>query len=191
MKNRIPSALAAAALILLAGVARAQAPLRIGFVDLDGAKNRSTTIQRALKTVDDAIKPKDEEMQKLVADHRRTREELAAKRSVLSEGEIKKQEARIGQLRDQVETLQTEIERHLRRSSTEVVEPAVDRILETVQRVGKAKGYDLILRSDVVIYGAETHDLTPLVIQELDRPGAPAQGSPALPPPTGPEPKRP
>lgn len=161
---------------------RAQQAVRIGIVDLDQAKNRSQTIQKSLKSVDDAIQPKQAEMQKMIAEHRRLREDLAARRSVLAEPEIKKQEASIDGVRDKIEALQSEIDRYLRRSSTEVVEPAVDRILKTVERVGKAKGFDLILRSDVVLFGAESLDITALVIQELDRAGA-DKGSPTLPGP--------
>jgi len=37
-----------------------------------------------------------------------------------------------------------------------------------VKKIGKEQGYDVILTNDIVIYGAETLDITPLVVQELD-----------------------
>ncbi len=165
-----------------AGPVAAQRPLKIGYVDVDLARTRSQTIQNAIKAVEDQLKQREGEIETLLREYQRARDQLQTTRTVLSEEQVRAEERKIQAQRDQIENLRLEVERQWRRSATEVIEPAVDRILEAIKRVAKANGYDLVLRSDVVLFGVDGIDLTPLVVQDLDR-SAPA---PALPDPDPP-----
>lgn len=169
-----------AVLLLSAGlfpsVAFAQGGLRIGYVDVSRAAARSRSIAATVKSAEDQLKVQQEQLELKVREYRRAQEELQARRSVLSEDVFKQEEKKVEQMRDQIELLRLDIDKRLRKTESEIMGPAVDRILKAVNDVAKAQGFDLVLRSDVVIYGAETLDITPLVIQELDR-GAAAAGS--------------
>lgn len=172
--------LALIALLTAAAPAAAESTSKIGYIDIDIAVSRSQTIQAAVTGAENEQRRRQEEMEILIRRGRRSRDDLQARRSVLSEDEIRRGEARIDALLDEIELMRLEIEKSWRRITTQVMEPAVDRILKTVREVGKAQGFDMILRADVVLYGIEALDITPLVIESLDRPASP-EASPALP----------
>jgi outer membrane protein len=151
--------------------------LRIGYVDVSRAAARSRSIAATVRAAEDQLKVKQEELELQVRDYRRAQEDLIGRRSVLSEDVIRAEERKVEQMRDQIELLRLDIDKRLRKTESEVMGPAVDRILKAVNDVARAQGFHLILRSDVVIYGVDTLDITPLVIQELDRGMAPAQDS--------------
>jgi outer membrane protein len=171
-----------AAIALIFGAApapRAEAAeaLRIGYVDVSRAAARSRSIAATVRAAEDQLKVKQEELELQVRDYRRAQEDLISRRSVLSDEVIRTEERKVEQMRDQIELLRLDIDKRLRKTESEVMGPAVDRILKAVNDVARAQGFHLILRSDVVIYGVDTLDITPLVIQELDRgmAAAPAQ----------------
>lgn len=172
--------LASIAMLAAAAPAAAESTTKIGYIDIDIAVSRSQTIQAAVTGAENEQRRRQEEMEILIRRGRRSRDDLQARRSVLSEDEIRRGEARIDALLDEIELMRLEIEKNWRRITTKVMEPAVDRILATVREVGKAEGFDLIVRADVVLYGIEALDITPLVIESLDRPASP-EASPALP----------
>jgi outer membrane protein len=149
--------------------AGAAEPLRIGYVDVSRAAARSRSIAATVRAAEDQLKVKQEELELQVRDYRRAQEELIARRSVLSEDVVREEERKVEQMRDKIELLRLDIDKRLRKTESEVMGPAVDRILKAVNDVAKSHGFDMILRSDVVIYGTDTLDITPLVIQELDR----------------------
>lgn len=161
--------LLSACLLLPASAVRAQGAPRIGYVDVSRAAARSKSIAATVRTAEDQLRLKQEELELKVREFRRAEEELASRRSVLSADVIRSEEAKVEKLRDAIELMRLDIDKRLRKTESEVMGPAVDRILQAVNEVARRQGFDLILRSDVVIYGADALDVTPLVIQELDR----------------------
>lgn len=180
-------ALVAAIVLALAQSAVAQSSSKIVFVDIDLAAKRSQSIQKVVKDAENDQKKKQDSMDLQVREYRQMQSDLAARRSVLSESELRKEEKKIESLRDELEIQQREIEKGWRRLENDVYKPAVDRVIEAVNAVAKKRGFDLVLRRDVVLFGVEALDITPLVVQELDgaAPTASAPGSPALPPSGG------
>lgn len=162
-------------LVLLAGLmmtgadAFAQSGPRIGYVDVSRAAARSKTIAATVRAAEDQLKLKQEELELKMRDYRRAQQELDSRRSVLSEDVIRSEQEKIEKMRDDLELMRLDIDKSLRKTESEVMGPAVDRILQAVNDVARNQGFDLVLRSDVVIYGADTLDITPLVIRELDR----------------------
>ena len=51
------------------------------------------------------------------------------------------------------------------------MKPAVNRILQIVDEVARKEGYDLVIPSEMALYRVDKIDITPLVIQTLDREG--------------------
>lgn len=157
--------------LMSAAPAMAADNMKIGFVDIDQVASRSATIQAAVKASEDKIQAAQTEIEQLSNELRRVQDDMKTKRSVMSEAEMKKQNQKAEDLRDQIETKERAVNKEIRRAETEVMGPAVDRILNTVKQVGKANGFGLILRSDVVLYGAEGLDITAIVVKELDKTG--------------------
>ncbi len=172
--NKLFTAFSAMAALVLTNLALAESSggLKIGYVDVDQVASRSRSIQDRVKTAEDPLKVKQDEMEILIRDYRKAQDDLKARRSVLSDDEARSQETKIAAMRDKLDAMKLEIDKQLRKAETEIMGPAVDRILETVRKVGKAQGYDLILRREVVLYGADALDITPQVIQQLDQEAA-------------------
>lgn len=150
----------------------AQSGPRIGYVDVSRAAARSRTIAATVRAAEDQLKLKQEELELKLRDYRRASQELDSRRSVLSEDVIRSEEKKVEKMRDDIELMRLEIDKSLRKTESDVMGPAVDRILQAVNDVARNQGFDLVLRSDVVIYGADSLDITPLVIQQLDRSGS-------------------
>ena len=173
-------ALAALSIEPKRAMAQAGQGLKIGIVDLDLARTRSQSIQRALRSVDDELKTKEDELEALIRQFNRAREDLDARQSAMSSEAVRKAKNNINDLQSQLQQLRLDIEEKWRRSTTEVMEPAVDRILNAINTVAKRHQFDLILHSEVVLYRIDRFDVTPFVIEELDHPVGTANSS-ALP----------
>lgn len=157
------------AILLLASFSAHAAEVRIGYVDVSRAAARSKSITSSVQEAENKLKAKQDELESALRDFKSAQDDLQARRSVLTDDAVEAEEDRIQELREKADLLRLQIDQGLRRTETEVMAPAVDRILATVDEVARAQGFDLILRSDVVIYGVQTLDITPLVIEALDR----------------------
>lgn len=186
MRNYVTAAAAVLLLVVALSTSFAEGPTKIAFVDIDQASSRSQSVQKDVKVAENSQKKRQDDLEEGMKEFRRLQADLAARRSALSEDEVKKQQAKIDSMRDDLEIKRLEIEKQWRKITTEVMEPAVNRVLEAVNRVAKKRGLDLVLRRDVVLFGAESLDITPLVVQELDGGGQSAPGASALPPAASP-----
>lgn len=183
-------AFGAVAITLLAmPVLAAAEGMKVGFVDVKAVATRSSTVQSAVKGAEDKLRAKQEEMEIHIRDFRSAKNDLETQKSVLSEEESRKKQQKIEDLRDKIDQMQSQIDKELRRTESDVMGPAVDRIIAAVKKIGKEQGYDLILTQDIVIYGSESHDLTPQVVQVLDAAPEPKAEEPAPAPPAKSDPK--
>jgi outer membrane protein len=171
------------------GTARAEgqtpasnAPLKIGIVDVEAITRRSSSIQAKIRQAEQSVQADQDKIDVKLRDLQQMNQDLTSRRSVLSITEINAQEAKIRSLRDEVDDMQYQINKQLDRIRTEVMDPEVGRIMKTVSDVAKREGYDLIVRSEAVLYSIEKADLTPLVIQALDREDAQSAAKPATTP---------
>jgi outer membrane protein len=152
--------------------ARAADGPKIGYVDVQQVAARSRSIQGEIKAVEQKLKVQQDEIEIMIRDFGKARDDLRARRSVLTAAEVAKQEEKVEKMRDDIELKRLDIDKQWRKTESDVMGPAVDRIIETVRAVGKRDGYDLILTSDIVIFAAEKINLTALIVEELDK-GAP------------------
>ena len=176
---------AAIATLLLTGsdpeaYGAAEAGGRIGFVDVALVSSLSQSIQANVKEAEAEMKNEQEKIDLLIQRYRISRAELDARRSVLSEAEFTNSQKNVRDIQDEIELRQLEVNKLLRRIESDIMGPAVDRILQSVRDVAESEGFDLVLTSEVVVHGADALNITPLVVQALDRPGA-GGGSPPLP----------
>lgn len=141
---------------------------KVGYVDVTRAASRSVSISSQVGKAEDQLKVKQEDLEIRLRELKREAESFGARRSVMTEESIRAEEKRLEEGRDAIDLLRLDIEKQLRRTETEIMGPAVDRIIRTIQEVAKENGFDLILRNDVVLFGNEALDITPLVIEKLD-----------------------
>jgi outer membrane protein len=177
LHNR-PAALIGRALstILFCGLALSAAAqgkaIKIGVVDSDQITRRSRTIQDAIKQAETQVRPQRDKIEAKTDELQSLRQSLRDRRSVLKQEEVAAEESKIQSLYDEVKDLQRDIDKQFDRAQREIVEPEVKRVMKTIEDVSKREGYDLVVRAEAVLYQSDIVDLTPLVIQELDRAGA-------------------
>ncbi len=143
-------------------------PIRIGFVDMDIVLQESKAVQEHVGRVEDRLELKKRDIDRKMTEHDRLRESLQRQDSILTEEEKQRRIQRIEELKTEVEDLRYEANRVLRQSERGIIEPILDSVMETVQEVGRREGFDLVLRGELVLYGAEAVDLTDKVIEALD-----------------------
>lgn len=142
---------------------------KIGYIDVQQCAKRSATIQDKVQAAEGDIRKKQEALEIKVGELNKVKTDLQARRSVLTPDEVEKQQKKLDGLLDELEGMRREIEKLVRKTETGVMGPAVDRIMAAAKQVGKDQGFDLIISSDIVVYGSEQTNLTPLVIRELDK----------------------
>jgi outer membrane protein len=168
-------------LALLPLPARAQ-DFKIGVLDFKQVTERSTSIRRMIADAEAPLAEKKRLIETKGEAFAQARRRLEARRSVLTDDQLKEEEQQLSALREEISDLQHEIDKAYERLDKEIMQPAVDRIMGIVEQVARAEGFDLVIPSEMALYHSEKADLTPLVIQTLDRQAAAENGAkPAAP----------
>ena len=157
--------------VLTAAAPRAQG-LKIGVLDFKQVTERSTAIRDMIKKAEAPLAGKKDQIDAKTDDFRQRKERLDQRRSVLTEDQVKAEEDALTTLREQIQDMQYEVNKQYDKLDQEVMQPAVDRIMVIVQSLARKEGYDLILPSEYALFHSDKIDITPLVIQALDREGA-------------------
>ena len=179
-------------LVLCASVAGAQTGVqKIAVVDMEAITRRSRSVQDAVKKAESQVQQQQDKVDAKMRDLRQMKDNLRARRSVLSETESKKQEDDILKLQDEMDDLQYDVTKQVNAIQKELMDPVVDRIIKTVQEIAKREGYTMVIRAEAVLYNEDNSDISPLVIQALDKqdqskaPAAEATNAKAQPGETG------
>ena len=184
MATRVMAAARAAGVTLgmlaLCAMAQAQEKTpRIGVVDVDQVMNRSESFRATVQDAQKQIQPRQDELDKMAADLQKARQALRTRQSVMSKDEVEKENARIDQMSAKAEDMNYAINKDITRIQRELMDPQVKKLMETIRALATSEGYDLILRSEDILYFNDTVDITPRVIQTLDKGGARAAEKPA------------
>jgi outer membrane protein len=135
---------------------------------MDIVLQESKAVQEHVGRVEDRLELKKRDIDRKMTEHDRLRESLQRQDSILTEEEKQRRIQRIEELKTEVEDLRYEANRLLRQSERGIIEPILDSVMETVREVGQREGFDLVLRGELVLYGADAVDLTDRVIEALD-----------------------
>jgi len=162
--------LAGGSAVLRPAGAQAPAPQRIAFVDVQRVLARSA----AGVTAREQLEREKAAMQKQVdgqrVDAERLREELEKKGQLLSaDARREKQETLERKVRD-VRRLVDDLQKELQKKEQEILAKVLNDISGVVQKIGKEKGYTLIVerRGASVVYGAPEADVTEEVVRIFD-----------------------
>jgi len=147
---------------------RAGGAMKIGFVDVDKITEKSEFVRALLGELEKDIRSKSDALQRQKAEYTRMQEEIERKRPVLKDEQIEEMIQSVRKMRVGIDDAEYELNRLLREAERDRMGPALNRILRTIEQLGKGEGYDLILRGEVVLYGAPQVNLTQRVIDVLD-----------------------
>lgn len=160
-------------LLLAGGPYQAVAQQKIGYVDsqyiLDNLPEYATVQQK----LDQLEKQWREEIEKKREEVRKLQEEYRAWELLYTEEERAKKQKEINQAQQEVEQLRKRYfgpEGELYARQQELMRPIQERILEAVEAVATAEGYDYVLDREgetLFMYARESHDLSDQVLREL------------------------
>lgn len=162
--------IAAFAITTLAAPAWAQSRAqRIGIVDVDQILQRSVSFQAAAKRIERELAPLRERLNSKTNERDGLRQGLRDRRSVLKPEEVSQQEEKYFALSDEVSDVNYSIDKESGRLQREILEPIMKRLKAVIEDVAKSQGYDLVLYANQAAYFSEAINLTPVVLQTLDR----------------------
>lgn len=168
--------------------AAAPKPLKIGIIDPERIIANSA---RGKQAVERLTKERDTRL----AEGNRLRQEIEALQKQMNDGRLSLGEAKLKQLRDQIEEKSISLQRfgenaqrELGKLEKELMEPLEEQILRIINQVGAEQGYTLIFKKfeSGLVFADSSVELTQLVIQRFD--AAPAAAPGAATPATTPEP---
>lgn len=151
--------------------AHAQAGSKIGYVDVEKVTQKAKFVSGMLKDIESSMDQKQKALQAKEDEFNKLRSEIERKSTVTSEGETDAMRKKARELGGQIQDGKDELNKALEKARKEQMEPALDRILETVKAIGKEENFDVILRGDTIIYGSTGADITQKVIDRLDSEG--------------------
>lgn len=168
---RIPSLIAMVSLFYCAASLTYAQDFKIGVVDMKQVTERSTALGKAIDEAEAPMRTQKDELDLKMNEFQRKREMLQGQETVLSDEERQNRERELRDLREEIQDMEREIQRQYNRIEMDLMRPVMDRILELVRTVAKEENFDLVIPSELAIYHTDKIDLTPLVIQRLDREG--------------------
>ena len=167
------------------GQAPAAKPIKIGIIDPERIVAESARGKQAIERLN---KERDDRMARGNA----MRQEINDLQKQVTDGQLSLGEAKLKQLRDQLEQRTTALQRYgedaqqqMAKLEQEVMDPIEQQILKIINQVGAEQGYTLIFKKfqSGLVFADATVDLTPIVIQRFDAAPA-AAAAPARPAPT-------
>lgn len=153
---------------LFTSYASAEGSVKIGAVQILKVLEQSPQYQAAGKALDKEFEPRSK---KLIAEQKKIKaleDKLSKDRAIMSETEISKMERDILNNRRDLKRSQDEFREDINFRRNEELAKIQKLVFETVQKVSKDNGYDIVL-SEGVIYASSKADMTQLVIDALNK----------------------
>ncbi len=142
---------------------------RVGFVDIEIVLGSSQAIRNIMTGVDAELARLSSEIDRKEREVRRLRGSLQQQGSILSEAERQRRQQEALDLMSEVEEMDLQFRRRVRQAQQSTIDPLLEEVIRIIGEVGRDEGFDLIVRGEMVLYGRSTADLTPVVIQEIDK----------------------
>jgi len=176
-------ALCLAAWLAVAGQAEAATQLavgRVGFINLVDVQEKATPVRQqidaATKSIEELEAQADAKTQQLADLRKQSRNA-----SVLSKEEQSRIAGEIEKVQEEIDDLSYRIRREMSKVEDKTISSALDLIVNAIDAVAKQQGYTLILKSESVVYGDPSCDITNAVIEHLNA-SASAKPAAAAPP---------
>lgn len=143
-------------------------PLKIAYVDLDRIMAESEAIRQVVGVVQDDIKEQQESLAEKMSKYKLLAQTLEEQKTILTQEQVKTRRRELDDLKITIEDQQQNINRMIRRSEREVVEPAIDLVDRAIKAVSEKDEYDLVLRNDLILFASERCNITDQVIRMID-----------------------
>ncbi len=129
------------------------------YIDLRDAKEQVMRFKATLEIKRDSFQMKLDS----------ARENLFKQWPMLTDGEKVLRWREIEILENRLDSINREIIRQVEAKSKEVMTPYVKKVRETAEKIAKDMGYDAVLDISTAVWVDPRHDITPLVLDELNK----------------------
>jgi outer membrane protein len=163
-KHTVLAVVSMAALILFAGIARAE--LKVGFVDLAKLSENAPQIISAQGKIDAEFSSREKELVALQRKIAKMEEELSTNGAVMSESERNGKEREILSKRRELKRSQDEFRDDLNIRKNEILKQVNIEIGKVIENLAKDEKYDLIIAQGVM-YASERVDITDQILKKL------------------------
>ena len=147
--------------------AHAGEQLKIGCVDPQRVLNECRAGKEAKGILDDLMKVRKRELQAKEDEIKNLQDELT-KQLMISDEAKAKRDAEIKLKTEEYRKSVKEVSQELYKREAELTEPILRDIKDAIERLGKEKGFSIILTKNDILYGADELDLTDEITKMLD-----------------------
>ena len=165
-------------IVLFAGVMAAAAllpagaqQLRIGFVNAAKILENAPQADQARERLEQEFAPRDEELVAMQRELRAQEEKLTREAVTLSDAGRRDIEREILRLKRELKRAEDEFREDLNIRRNEEFAKLRQLVIETINRIGRSEGFDIILNEGAVVYRSDRVDITPLVVERLQAGG--------------------
>jgi len=153
--------LTTAGMVLAAG-------LKIGYVDIASVFDKYSGTATAKLVLEKEIKAKQDTIQKMSDEVKKQRESLELPQSTLSLEDKKIKAQEIDRKAQELRKFTEDSENELSKKESNFTQDILVKIHAAVQKVGKEKGFSLVLDKNSVIYGIDSWNITEDVLKTLE-----------------------
>jgi outer membrane protein len=157
------------ALVLAAGIANAQS--KVGYVDVQKAIQATAAGKKAKEVLDGEYGKRKKDLDKKKADIEKMNQDLEKKKTVLSEEVLNKKQMELQEEMMRFQKVVAENQMEIQKKEKELVEPILERMRKTIEKVAQEKGFSLVLERGAqnVLYAQKDSDLTDEVVKAFEK----------------------
>ena len=158
----------------LAGVARAEDILKLGYVDTARIFEQYKVAQDAQKQFDREVETWNRELTDLKNEIAKLKQELDNQKLVLSDAKRQEKEAALSRKQSDYQAKVDEVwgpKGKATQRNEELVKNVIDKVKKVLDTLAQKDGYTLILdaASNRILYGIKSYDLTDRVVEQLNQ----------------------
>jgi outer membrane protein len=163
-RNSFLTAAAALCLAVLPGPVAAQS--KIGFVNTERILREAVPAQRAQKKIEAEFAKRDQEMQKIAEQLKRTQDELDKDGVTMSESQRRNREREFGELNREFQRKQREFREDLNQRRNEELAQVIEQANRVIRQFAEQEKYDIIFQD--AVFANPRIDITEKVIKALE-----------------------
>ncbi|MDD5771946.1 MAG: OmpH family outer membrane protein [bacterium] len=143
--------------------------VKVGFVDIQKTLEECDVGKKAKEDLQGVVEKKQIDIDKLSAEIESLQKALE-EQVMLSAEKKKEKENVINEKMEVYQRMALSAKKEISKKESEVTEPLIKKIRDIIDKIGKEKGYSLILEKNYssVLYGSPEIDITSQVIKELN-----------------------
>ncbi len=141
--------------------------VKIAFVHAEKAVENSPQYAAFQKELEQTFTPRAKDIESKVKQYAKMREELEKNQSVMSETQLRKQQAELLTMERRIKSAKGELEQDSALRSNELRLKLVKIVNEVIEEIAKAENIDMVVNENVVVYINPKIDITDKVLERL------------------------